>query len=719
MKNGKQLTARARLVNVQTVIRPAESALLLIALSAGAISAQERPAERPTDKYVGSVRFKGNKSIDQLTLATSISTSTSSWTYKKLRIGARRRWDELEFRRDVIRVQLLYRQHGFYEATVDTTVDRRDRLIDVTFTIVEGPPILVDTLTITGVDSVPGHAGLPSYISLKLNRPFNRFLFEESADSLVLWVRNRGYPWATVFRNYTVDRVGQRARVAFDVVTGPQARIGEIAIQGTANLSPVTVRRQLFVAVGDPFSQDDLFESQRQLYRSELFRYASVGIAPDSTVGGVDSLVRVRVQVAEAAPVQLKAGAGYGTIDCFRTSAQLSVLNIFGAARRMDVIGRVSKIGVGRPLDFGFQNTVCPELANDPYSNKINYLTSVTVTQPAALLRRGTVSVGGFAERRSEFNAYLVESFGGTMGYRFGYGSRRIFPVSISYRLSRDQTTAAPATYCIFFNQCDPATLAPFSAPQRKATLTLSVSSNRTNSPIEPTRGHTWSIEGTTAAPWLGSQIVFDRAVAEAVYYAGVGRMVLSMRLRGGLLRPGQSRIGDSTLNYVPPPDRFYLGGPTTVRGYGRNEMGPLVYVQQVDSNTTTGVLDTGAVRSSPIGSSAIVLGNIELRIPTPLFAQRVAVNVFVDGGELWDHNGSAYLPGGFKITPGAGIQISTPLGPMRIDAAYNRYGKQPGRLYQIHGSQLVLTNPAYTGQASSGSFLSHLQWHFNVGLAF
>ena len=148
-------------MNVQTVIRPAETALLLIALSAGALSGQERPADRPTDKYVGVVRFRGNKSIDQLTLETSISTSTSSWIYRKFRIGARRRWDELEFRRDVIRIQLLYRQHGFYEAKVDTTVDRRDRLIDPVFRIEEGPPILVDTLTISGVDSIPGNGGLP------------------------------------------------------------------------------------------------------------------------------------------------------------------------------------------------------------------------------------------------------------------------------------------------------------------------------------------------------------------------------------------------------------------------------------------------------------------------------------------------------------------------------------------------------------------------------
>ena len=85
----------------------------------------------------------------------AISTSSSPQLFQLLRIGDRKRWDETEFRRDVLRLQVLYRQHGYYEARIDTTVDRSDDLIDVNFHITEGPPIQVDTLAVTGMDSVP------------------------------------------------------------------------------------------------------------------------------------------------------------------------------------------------------------------------------------------------------------------------------------------------------------------------------------------------------------------------------------------------------------------------------------------------------------------------------------------------------------------------------------------------------------------------------------
>ena len=190
---------------------------------------------------------------------------------------------------------------------------------------------------------------------------------------------------------------------------------------------------------------------------------------------------------------------------------------------------------------------------------------------------------------------------------------------------------------------------------------------------------------------------------------------MLALRVRGGIIRSDLSKIGGQQLRYVPPPDRFYAGGPTTLRGFGRNEMGPLVYV--ADSVKTDGTY--ASVRSSPVGSSGILLGNAELRLPTPMWEGRLAIAAYVDAGEVWSQAGTTYVPGGLRVTPGIGLQITTPLGPMRLDAAYNGYGTQPGPLYVIQGQDLVLTDPRYPGRPPGARFLSRLQWTFSVGLAF
>ena len=698
--------------------RFAEAVLVVAALSAGSLAAQERSPERT----VGEVHFKGNKSLDPLTLAASIATSASPQLFQVLRIGDRNRWDETEFRRDVLRLQVLYRQHGFYEARIDTAVDRSDDLIDVDFIIQEGPPILVDSLAVAGMDSVRDLNKLMGRLPLREGRPFNRLLFEMSADSISYHARNNGRPYALVFRNYAVDRRSREAEVGYDVLLGPHARIGEIVVQGNREVSERTIRRSLAVRVGEEYRLQNLYESQRSLYQTELFRYASVGIDRDSAVGGVDSLVRVRVQVAEAAPLQLRAGAGYGTIDCLRTSATLTRLNFLGGARRLDVAARVSKLGVGSPLDL--EDNLCIALQEDTvFSRKLNYLSTVTLTQPSLLVQRTATSVSVFAERRSEINAYLFESYGGVLGFKFGLG--RSVPTSIDYRLSRDQTEAEPATYCIYFDQCDPAVIGVLAEPQLLGTLTMRLVNRNTDSPFLPTRGHVFSIEATTASPFLGSQIVFDRLVVEAVGYTTFRSRNLSARVRAGIIRQGVSQIGDTTLQYVPPDHRFYAGGPNTVRGYARNEMGPVVYVADSLATVSDGAggLDSTYhnVRFSPLGSSAILLANVELRIPTPLLGGNLALGVFVDGGELWDYDPEAALvPLGFKITPGMGLQFTTPLGPMRLDAAYNGYDPQPGRLYLINPANGALVEqPQPFSPARANTFLSRLQWHFNVGLAF
>jgi outer membrane protein assembly complex protein YaeT len=685
---------------------------VLAALPAGALAAQGRAS----DLVVGSVAFDGNRALDDYTLAASVSTTASSWTWRLFHIGERRLFDELEFRRDVLRLQLLYRQHGFYDVRVDTTVQRAATSVKVRFLLNEGPPVLVDSVTIAGVDSVAGARRFLGAVLVKRGKPFDRLLFAASADSVAFLLRDRGYPYAEVYRNYNVDRRTRLAEVWFVAQPGPRARIGAISVEGTQHVGTSVVRRALTFSEGDQFRQRDLFDSQRSLYQSGLFRYANVALMRDSVVTDADTIVPVRVQVAEAPSVQTRLGVGYGTIDCFRAQGAMSFLNFFGEARRLDLTARVSKLGVGSPLNL--QNSLCPELAGDPFSDRLNYLGSVTLTQPGFPVRRGAMSVSGFAERRSELQAYRLQSIGAALSLRFGFG--RLVPFSIAYRISSDQTEAEPAIYCKYFNQCDQATLAEFSAPRREASLTLTLVNTRTDVPLEPTRGHTVSLEVTTAQRLLGSQMVFDRVVGEALRYSRVGRRtVLAMRVRAGFVLPGRSQIGDSTLIYVPPGDRFYAGGPTTVRGFARNEMGPQVYV--VDSVHVNPGGDTtyAGLRSSPVGSYGIVLANVELRMPTPLWGGRVGLNVFVDAGQLWDHGDAGYVPGPMRITPGLGLQISTPLGPMRLDAAYNGYGAPPGPLYQLSGNALVAVPSGYPGRAPGSTLFSRLQFHFSVGIAF
>lgn len=685
------------------------------------------------ERTVTAVRFAGNRALDDYTLSIAIATTKSTWTYSNpvlrfigfgLGFGTRRVFDELEFRRDALRLQLFYRQNGYFEARVDTVVRRSARTVQVTFRVQEGTPVIVDSITISGLESAVSERELLRRLPLATGRPFNRLLFDFSADSILFALRDAGYPFAAVFRNYSVDRAAHRARVSYDVLAGPRARIGAVEVTGRrGGVAVGTVRRFLAVREGDPYRQRALFDSQRALYQSDLFRYAAVGLAPESTVRGVDSLVRVRVQVTEGPPARVRVGAGYGTIDCIRTQATASLADFLGGARRLDLSGKLSKIGVGAPGPRGLQNSLCPALEQDRFSDTLSYAATVTLTQPALVTRRTVGSVSVFAERRSEFKAYENVGAGGAAALVLGAGGR--LPLTVTYRLAHSRTNADQATFCTSFDRCDSATVALLGARRRQGSLAVALAASTVNSPIDPTTGRVVTMDVTAAARALFSQVVFGKVSGEAAWYHTLSRgWVAAVRVRAGVIRTGTSTVADSAIRFVPPEERFYAGGPTTVRGYGRNEMGPVVFVTTDSSRVT---VDTSGLvtrcegcRTSPLGSSALALGNLELRMPSPVWGGRLRLAAFVDAGQLWEQTDAfGLVPSGVRVTPGAGIRFVTPLGPMRVDVAYNHYAPTCGAVFVVTGGILDRAGTADFCPPREGRVLKRLQFHFSVGQAF
>ena len=76
------------------------------------VAAQERVEAGGLGLVVRQLSFEGNRFIDDYTIVTSIATSPSSlvarwWLTRWMGVGEKRYLSEDEFRRDVLRVQLL------------------------------------------------------------------------------------------------------------------------------------------------------------------------------------------------------------------------------------------------------------------------------------------------------------------------------------------------------------------------------------------------------------------------------------------------------------------------------------------------------------------------------------------------------------------------------------------------------------------------------------
>ena len=152
---------------------------------------------------------------------------------------------------------------------------------------------------------------------------------------------------------------------------------------------------------------------------------------------------------------------------------------------------------------------------------------------------------------------------------------------------------------------------------------------------------------------------------------------MLANRLQTGSIDGiGQGLTVDDTSS-VPFSRRYFLGGSTSLRGWGRLEVSPL----------------SGGL---PIGGLTMLEVNSELRLA---ISRNISVVAFIDAGNAWESPWQFELDD-LRAAVGPGVRYRTPIGPVRADVGY--------QLTPIEG--LVVN-----GEPEK----RHWRVHFSIGQAF
>jgi outer membrane protein insertion porin family len=670
---------------------------LLASTYARPASAQEVNCDAG-DQEVRSLTFTGNTAFTDADLSKIIVTTASPFarTVLRLPLTVRRCLDRNELPKDRARLVIFYRRRGYPDATVDTAVTASRGGVEVNFLIHEGLPTRLQELVIQGLDSVPNRAAITRRLPIREGERFDRVNLEAARDSIARRLRNSGYPRAEVNNIFEID---EAARLAYDTITvvpGPFTRIGKVDIRVTPFESkgqqiPDRVARKIIgLDSGRVYREDDLLNAQRTLYRTEAYQH--VAVVPDTASSPTDSILDIKVLLAENTTRSARLGAGYGTLDCFRVTGELSNYNFLHQARRLDLTTRLSKIGRGDPLSG--LDALCPQARRDPFSAKANYYLGATLRQPLYSGLRFLPTLTLFSERVSEYNAYLRTTTIGAVA-SLEWRRWRTLPVSFAYSLDLGRTEAQPALFCAVFNLCDREDRRRVQQTQRLAVVSAVISQDRSNSFLSPTRGYQWRAEARHASPYIGSDtaLQFNKLVAERSQYWGVpGGAVIAFRVRGGAVF---GRSFGNTTGFIPPQERLYAGGPTSVRGFPQNELGSAIYISEsyrlvppsetglADSVFRVDTAERGFRRTVPVGGNSLVVSNLELRMPSPFLPEFLQWTLFTDAGDVWNRgrNGS-FQNFSIKVTPGIQLTAFSPVGPVRLVLGYNPYRRPSGPLY-------------------------------------
>jgi outer membrane protein insertion porin family/translocation and assembly module TamA len=415
------------------------------------------------------------------------------------------------------------------------------------------------------------------------------------------------------------------------------------------------VRRQLTYRRGELFQESKLRESQRKLYSLELFNFVNVeAVNPEKTDGnGQESeadQIATRVTVTEGKHRKVNFGFGYGTEEKARGEVDWRHVNFFGGARTAGVFARYSAIDRGVRLNFKQPYVFSPRYsftasAQSWFSNEPTYdLTTIggrlTITRDFGRVRR---SVLGGKQATSLALTYANE-----------WEDYTITEEARNDPTFRDDLIALGL---------DPDT---GSGRGRLSALMLDGVRNTTENLLDAKKGYLANVHLETAGRWLGGDFDYREVSAEGRFYQALGtRAVIALRARAGTI--------DSTgPDVIPFFKRYFLGGATNLRGWGRYEVSPLS-------------------EGLPIGGQTFANFSTELRVP---IAGNFGAVLFVDGGNVWA-NPWDFNFNDLRYDIGPGLRYNSPVGPFRLDVGFQLNpipgliinGEEQKRPFRVHFS--------------------------------
>ncbi len=619
---------------------------------------------------------------------------------------------------DVVNLQLYHRDHGYWNAQVAPRVDATpgEEKVHVEFTIAPGRPVTLQSLSIVGADSLLPPEEIEASIPLNEGEPFGRYEFLASADTIRLRLLQAGYAYADVLRNYGLDTIAGVAEAEFVAIPGPLVFVDTVVISGNERLSERDLRRQLTFSEGGIVRAADLNASQRNLYNLDMVSFASVAIAPDTLqMDAEQQQATILLELVENAQFAVETTVGFGTIECVRTSGRWINRNFFGRGRRLEVSGSLSRIGVGAPLDFGLDG-VCTTLGDDngffglgrlEDGDRVDYSLAADIQQPNIFGTANRLAVNVHTERISEINAYIRESIGGRVAAvrDIGEGSTTLTTTLVA---DRGRTLASAAFLCVGFDTCSEEDLDQLARFRWSNSLSLAAVHDESWTDGSTSRGYILRGGVDWASTLFLSDDSYLRVLTEGSYYHPLKPgWVLAFNARFGRFLSGVLGAEDG---YIPPERRFYAGGPSSVRGYTRNALGPTSYIQR-------GFGRDADIVGSATGGTQMVTSSVELRMPAPVLRDIARTAVFVDAGQVSAPGSTLFDRQGLRFTPGVGLRFVTPVGPFRLDLAYNPYDRESGPRYILVDDLLILDDRNHTPPAPD--FLGRFRIQFGLGQTF
>ena len=539
---------------------------------------------------------------------------------------------------DLEKLQSFYMDRGYAAFEVDSTQvaispDRQN--IYITVNVDEGEPYVISDIKLAG-DLVLPEASLERLILAKPGETFSRRRLTQTAELITYRLGEEGFAFARVDPVPEVKPESNEVSITFYVDPGKRAYVRRVSFYGSEGIEDEVLRREMRQMEGGFLSNRALERSEERIRRLPFIEEVKSETRP---VPGTDDLVDIEYEIKEGMPGSFGGGIGY-------SGSQGVILN--GNIVHTNFLGRGNRIEAD--VNTGQYATVYRLLHTDPY------VTMDGVSRTVSLSYR---DITQFTSGASDFSTETL-----TLGLEYSYPiteyTRIRFGLSLQdAQLVTDSSSPLQSQRWVRLNgnpsvdQIGGITL--YSTEFKAYELILGWTYDSRDRFLFATRGNRTRLSLNYAIP-----------VGEVEYYTATWDWLQYVPLFGPFFIEWSAEVaygdalGDTT--EIPPYERFFGGGPRTVRGFKEGYLGPL------DS------------QGRPYGGNLKVANQFELILPSPeKLANSTRFGLFLDAGNVFSTDTTPFIDENlnpvsydfavdeFRYSVGAAVQWLAPIGLFRV----------------------------------------------------
>lgn len=544
---------------------------------------------------IKNIRFSGNKKFSADDLRDQMETKTETWFSWVDESGIYKK-DILKL--DMFRLEAYYQDHGYLRARVqepNINIDQKNKEINISISIEEGSRYRVGKITSKPDDTVSADDIL-KVLQMKSGDVYSLSKVRAGILNISDLYSERGYAYADVNPITKINENSRTVDVSIEVDRGRKVYVGEINVIGNTRTLDNVIRREFRLREGELFDSVKLKRSKQRINNLQFFEDVKI----DTRRGKEPDLIDITTTVTERATGSVTVGAGYSSTESLMFNAGISQNNFMGTGRRVVFSTNLSS----RRTDF-----------------------NLSLTDPRVFDTELLGGVDAF-NRKTNYYSYKAKSTGA--GFRIGKSLSEHDWAGLNYNFANIKVSDVVST-------------TSYLKEETRVTSRISpsfVRDTRDNF-LNPSTGSRHVVRFSLAG--LGGAKFHKMSYETAHYWPIVGKLV-------GMLHGEISwadGYGDESL---PIFERYYMGGPKSLRGYTLKNIGP----KDASGN--------------PLGGNQSLLLNAELQYP---FTKGLRGFVFYDRGNLYgggnniSTTSTTWDLGNMRDSIGGGIRFLSPFGPI------------------------------------------------------